>query len=313
MLSLNVLLRSLAAFALVAGAGFARAADMPAAAAAPAGCAVDGVNGKVAALGGASAGNSLYGGLASVSLPIGCGFGAQFDASAGSYNNSFLGSLAGHVFWRDPARALAGVYGSYNFWNQFGGLNSNHLGPEAEVYFGRWTLQGVGGVEWGNSVSGVNGLNIQTFTVATRFFDQINLGYYIEDNFKLYVGHRYLGGRNAAALGGEYGIPLGNGMMASLFAEGRVGERNFNGVWGGVRVYFGQKDKTLIRRHREDDPIIWSDGPNGTNATSSSQAQAQQQQQNPNIPNIPNNPQIPCGVGFLPGFQPNCTLVGPVT
>jgi len=23
-------------------------------------------------------------------------------------------------------------------------------------------------------------------------------------------------------------------------------------VWGGLRVYLGQKDKTLIRRHRED-------------------------------------------------------------
>ena len=33
--------------------------------------------------------------------------------------------------------------------------------------------------------------------------------------------------------------------MASLFAEGRIGEDDYHGVWGGVRFYFGQNDKTL--------------------------------------------------------------------
>jgi hypothetical protein len=42
--------------------------------------------------------------------------------------------------------------------------------------------------------------------------------------------------------------------MAALFAEGRLGEAGTNGVWGGLKFYFGQKDKTLIRRNREDDP-----------------------------------------------------------
>ena len=43
--------------------------------------------------------------------------------------------------------------------------------------------------------------------------------------------------------------------MASLFVEGRAGE--YTGVWGGLKMYFGKSDKTLIRRHREDDPIKW--------------------------------------------------------
>ncbi len=46
--------------------------------------------------------------------------------------------------------------------------------------------------------------------------------------------------------------------MAAVFAEGRAGESDFFGAWGGVRIYFGQKDKTLIRRHREDDPPDWN-------------------------------------------------------
>jgi hypothetical protein len=46
--------------------------------------------------------------------------------------------------------------------------------------------------------------------------------------------------------------------MGSLFVEARAGENQFNGVWGGLKFYFGQKDKTLIQRHRQDDPPIWN-------------------------------------------------------
>jgi hypothetical protein len=42
--------------------------------------------------------------------------------------------------------------------------------------------------------------------------------------------------------------------MGSLFAEGRVVESGGSSVWGGLKIYFGQRDKSLIRRHREDDP-----------------------------------------------------------
>lgn len=62
---------------------------------------------------------------------------------------------------------------------------------------------------------------------------------------------------------------MGHGMMAGLFAEGQVGEHSDSGVWGGVRFSFGQKDKTLIRRHREDDPPIWDNGSNSINNSGS--------------------------------------------
>ena len=45
--------------------------------------------------------------------------------------------------------------------------------------------------------------------------------------------------------------------MATAFAEARIGEGDFQGVWGGLRFYFGNKDKTLMKRHREDDPVNW--------------------------------------------------------
>jgi hypothetical protein len=237
----------------------AGAADLPVKAPAPAGCtqAVDGVNGKLGAFGGSFANSSIYGGTGSLALPLGCAFGVQIDATAASFDGRFLGSLGGHLFWRDPAKGLLGVYGSYANWNQFGGVHASHIGPEFELYSGQWTLQGVAGAEFGNTASGLVGPLIQTYAVKTRFFDQINLNYYLQDNFKVFAGHRYLGGKNALALGGEYGIAMGHGVMAGLYAEGRVGESNFHGVWAGLRFYFGQKDKTLIRRNREDDPIDW--------------------------------------------------------
>ena len=47
-------------------------------------------------------------------------------------------------------------------------------------------------------------------------------------------------------------------MLASAFVEGRFGEDDFHGVWGGLKVYFGPTDKPLIARHRQEDPPSWN-------------------------------------------------------
>jgi hypothetical protein len=103
-----------------------------------------------------------------------------------------------------------------------------------------------------------NNLLLQTFDVKTRFFDQVNLAYYPTENWKAFVGHRYLGGLNAAAFGAEYGLPLGRGMMGAAFVEARLGEHDFHGIWGGLKLYFGRTDKPLMERHRRDDPPVWA-------------------------------------------------------
>src|SRR5204863_95529 len=71
----------------------------------------------------------------------------------------------------------------------------------------------------------------QSYDVKSRFMDQINLQYYVTDDWHAYIGHRYLGGKNALALGSELGLPLGRGVMASAFVEGRIGSSHFEGVW----------------------------------------------------------------------------------
>src|SRR5690606_33472737 len=74
---------------------------------------------------------------------------------------------------------------------------------------------------------------------------------------RLNVGHRYYSGRHSAAAGTEFAVPLRGGVGMSLFAEGRYGEDDKVSAWGGLRFYFGEPGKPLIRRHREDDPPIF--------------------------------------------------------
>lgn len=225
--------------------------------------AVDGPNGKVDGFLGTFANRDLNGFRASVSAPLAARYGLQLDGAAGRFDSKKFAILAGHLFWRDPAQGLVGLYANHTRWDQFGGVKVSQVAGEAEYYMGPLTLQGIAGVEFGNTATFTTGTPlagfvIQSFDVKSRFFDQINVAYYLNDNWKAFIGHRYLAGKNALALGTEWAMPLSGGKMTSLFVEGRVGEGNFHGVWGGLRVYFGQKDKPLMQRHRQDDPIEWS-------------------------------------------------------
>jgi hypothetical protein len=246
---------------LFLGAG-AQAADVSAPGARPA---VDGPNGKFEVFGGLSRGtdvsgrgtDGLVGGAASMTVPLGQAFGLQVDMLAAARDGGFAGGAGGHLFWRNPDRALVGVYGALADNNKMD-VRRSRFGLEGELYVGRFTLSGVAGVER-TSVTDVllaNG-NLAVFNDRTRFFNIADISYYALDNLRLSVGHRYIGGLHAAAAGLEYQFAVGQGLGYSAFLEARLGEDHYRAVWGGLRVYFGQKDKTLIRRHREDDPAVF--------------------------------------------------------
>jgi hypothetical protein len=219
--------------------------------------AVDGLNGKAEVFGGTLAKKQLWGGLGSVTVPLGGSYGFQVDGFVGKYDHRGMQAVAGHWFWRNPASGLVGLYGSFANWNSgFGQVHLGQVAFEGAWYWNRLTIEGVAGVEFGNTASGQVGSVINTIDIDTRFFDKINVSYYFLDNLKAFVGHRYLGGKHAAAFGAELAVPIPRSTaMASLFVEGRAGE--YTGVWGGLKLYFGKSDKTLIRRHREDDPVPW--------------------------------------------------------
>ena len=193
-------------------------------------------------------------------MPLGCEFGAQIDLNGGSFDGRFIGTVAGHLFWRNPAQGCSAPMATSP-----NGTSSAAFAPGTSGRRLNSISDGGRCRAWPASNSAIalpapSARSSRPSTCRTRFFDQVNLAYYPIDNLQLYVGHRYLGGKNAAAFGGEWGIPMSHGVMAALFAEGRVGEDSYHGSWGGVRFYFGQKDKTLIRRHREDDPTNWDNG-----------------------------------------------------
>ncbi len=240
--------------------------------------AVDGINGKVEGFGGGAAlrGQSpgLFGGVgtpwrggagaaASISAPLTPSLGVQIDGiAATTFGRPYLGA-AGHVFARDPARGLFGAYGSVAHFG-VGNTTQGRIGVEAEGYLGVFTISGLLGAETGRRSPGAPIFGATPFGFvflpggrrqATHFFDKIDLSVYAMDNLKLSVGHRYTNRLHAAAFGAEYLLPVGGATGVSLFAEGRVGERRYAAVLGGLRVYFGNSAKTLIRRHREDDPV----------------------------------------------------------
>ncbi|MGZ3360230.1 MAG: hypothetical protein ACXU84_12935 [Xanthobacteraceae bacterium] len=228
--------------------------------------AVDGINGKIAGFGGGTSHTGdFYGGIGSLSLPIAQQWGAQIDGGVGSLDSSGWSHGAGHLFWRDPSIGLLGAYGSYFHWNGIGaltipriGVNVSRFAVEGEYYWNRWTVSGLVGYETVRlnvpNVGNLPGL----LSIPNRVFDWVSASYYVTDNFKLSIGHFYTLGRNGLTLGSEYGVALGGGRMASLFVDAVFAEGGNNAVLGGVRFYFGQRDKSLLHRHREDDPLAYS-------------------------------------------------------
>ena len=224
--------------------------------------AIDGINAKIDGYGGgANHSNGFYGTTGSISVPLAQQWGAQVDARVQDTDGIGAYGTAGHLFWRDPAIGLVGVYGSYWHWNGIDvpdvghfSANTSAIAAEGEYYAGRWTLSGLAGAEMVsvNVPSVVNGAS-----VPDRFFDVARASYYVTDNFKLSIGHRYISAEHGLTLGAEHGIALGGGLMASLFADATFAEGGDNAVLGGVRIYFGQHDKTLIDRQRQDDPAAF--------------------------------------------------------
>jgi hypothetical protein len=200
--------------------------------------AVSGLNGKLEAFGGEFADESLAAVAGSISFPLARRYGVQIDGLVGSSGGDNIAGVGAHLFWRDPARGLAGVYGDHVHWDGFGGNSVSRLAAEGELYLGRVSLEGMIGAEFGE--------------LNDRVFARSNIAYYPRDDVRLFVGHRYLGGEHALALGAEWQVaPRG----VALFAEGQVGDDTGSAILGGLRIYFGDRDKSLIRRHREDDPV----------------------------------------------------------
>lgn len=210
--------------------------------------AVSAVNGKASILGGWVDDRATGRVDGSLTVPIGTSFGVQADARGGIEGSKGVWGVGGHLFWRDPARALFGL--NVN-WSERGNHNTlGRAGPEAELYMNAFTLAGRGGYQFGTAKNGI--------------FGQAEIRWYVVDDLMLAAGGEIAPGTNYLGRGrAEFQPALAALPGLSVFAEGDVGNRDYWRAVAGVRLYFGQA-KSLKRRHREDDPVSGLDGDAGS-------------------------------------------------
>jgi hypothetical protein len=179
-----------------------------------------------------------------LTLPVGDTFGIQADFSAASVSG-FTGSTALHFFTRDPQRYLVGgTLGAV--WTP--GTAIIAAGPEAELYMDMWTLEAWGGVALVQPKSGANHAGV---------FGMADIAYYPASNFRVSAGVSLLDGYSALHLGTEYLFTEGTIPLA-FTGEARLGQDGSILATIGLRAYFGAPHKSLIDRHRQDDP--WDRG-----------------------------------------------------
>jgi hypothetical protein len=217
-------------------------AEMPAEFVLPA---VSGVNGKVELdLGYLTDPESpVFRAGASLSVPVGDAFGLQGDLSVQSIDGDWAWGGALHAFTRDPSSYLLGVTGGYLLTDD---ATLAVIGPEAELYLDQLSLEGWAGYAALDYDSGL-------MTDETGVFAIGDIAYYVTDDWRLSIGAASILGYESLNIATEYqfghlGVPL------SLSAEARWYEDDAVRATIGLKGYFGDPDKSLIERHRQDDP-----------------------------------------------------------
>lgn len=165
----------------------------------------------------------------------------QLDAAGVVRSGFWLGGVGVHAFWRDPDKGLAGVYGDVVGATFLGATKVWRLGFEGEAYMGKFSIEAFAGIQ-----GATNGApNIFTGDLTAAFYptENIRLSAGIARNFAVVFGKAGL----------EVAIPRGSTVLPALFVDSEF-NADFRAVRAGFRLYFGGSDKSLMRRHREDDP-----------------------------------------------------------
>lgn len=198
-------------------------------------------NGKLSIEGGFIDDDGAGIGLGSVTFPLGHAFGLQLDGAAGYRQKGGMYGGALHLFFRNPDRLLLGGYASYHDWRSD---SVWRLSGEYEFYLDRFSLEGLVGLE------GVEGVRTDE-----HFFSVADLVFFATDDLRVLAGHRYVSKAHIGVLGLEYLFGHYQDKSVSLFVDARYGERDYEKIVAGLRVYFGgDTGATLKYRHRNLDP-----------------------------------------------------------
>jgi len=221
-------------------------------------------------LGGGLGANGAGGGNLAFAAPLGQSFGVSANVAGGAFAGSGFFDAGAFLYARDPSLGLIGPSIALAYSGAFGGVTVGSAAINFEGYAGRFTPFAAVGVAIANDASGVTtapttggglaiGSNIGTFAAVAA-----GITYYPIDNLALTVAFSDLADRTAYKAGFEYLLADEIACAcASFFADGFVGNGNAGGVLAGIKLSFGPAAKSLIRRHREDDPVSAPYGING--------------------------------------------------
>ncbi len=209
------------------------------------GPAVSAPNVKISGSGGVADGDGAGIVAGSLTLPVGEQFGAQIDAAGGVADGDGLYGVGGHLFWRDPDQGLAGIIGSYTDLDD---RNVTRLGVEGEIYLGQFSILARGGYQFGDYID-----DDEVLDDNEGGFGAAELRWYATDNFVLGGGVAQDDDRTRGIFGAEFQPGFAAVPGLSFFADGVIGENDYDSVLVGLRYYFGET-KSLIERHRRDDP-----------------------------------------------------------
>jgi hypothetical protein len=177
----------------------------------------------------------------SLTAPLGTNFGVQVDGAGTIVSDSFFGGGAAHLFWRDPQIGLAGPIVAVAGGR---GTRLGWYGGEADFYAGVVTIGAIGGYQDATSPANI---------VPSGGFFGGHLTVYPIPDLAITGGYDQTVGVGMASGRVEYQPDFLVRRNVSLFANAANGPNGFYQVTGGVRFFFGP-EKSLIRRHREDDP-----------------------------------------------------------
>ena len=209
--------------------------------------AVSGINGKLEVAGGflrtpgTTIGHARING--SLSIPVTDRFGLQGDLAIFNAPTGLGAAAALHAFTRDPNMYLLGVAAAAV---RVPGATLWAIGPEAELYLDRISIEA-----WG----GYANLNYDDIALAdlSGIFAMADFAYYISDDWRVSIGGRHVLGENQLRLATEYQVSSFQ-IPFSVTGEGRFATDGSIVATIGLKHYIGDPDKSLIDRHRQDDP-----------------------------------------------------------
>ena len=171
----------------------------------------------------------------SYSIPITHSVGVQLDAGLSDGVTYRGGGLAGHAFYRNPEKFLAGVT---TLWVRTNGRDIFRHGVEGEFYDNTFTYSASAGMQMG--------LSQKTGYIS------LEAGHYLNDDLFVRTGGQ--GHSNYRSLFGGVEWRPDNYDNLSLFSD--VGAGNRGGGFGifGLRYAFGSEPISLRKQHREYDP-----------------------------------------------------------